>query len=119
MPDCQFIPMTPNRPGAIGIIQLIGDVEPILIGLTGQRDWPLSKMRLTRFADIDEGLAGRLSTDIAQLMPHGGMRVIQRLIAKLIELGAKPIDEREIDPLRVYPEAADEIEALDHPLRGH
>jgi len=69
-------------------------------------------MRLVNFSGIDEGLAGRITGDIAQLMPHGGMRVVQRLIAKLLDLGVEPADESSLDPMEIYPEASDRYEAI-------
>ena len=104
--------MTPNRPGAIAIIQLIGVTDPVLRELTGRESWPIGRMRLVDFSGIDEGLAGRVAGDIAQLMPHGGMRVVQRLIAKLLYLGVEPADESSTDPLEIYPEASDRFQAI-------
>ena len=54
---CRMLPATAPRPGAIAILQLHGDVEPVLAALTGRRDWPAGRCRLVRLADIDEGLA--------------------------------------------------------------
>ena len=103
---------TAHRPGAIAIEQLIGDSGPILRKLTGESDWPLGKMRLVDFGDIDSGLAVRLTEDVAQLMPHGGPRVLQRLTLRLGELGAEIGDADAVDPLKIFPEAGDRIEAL-------
>jgi tRNA modification GTPase len=64
-------------------------------------------------AGIDHGIAGRLNEQTAQLTPHGGPRVIQRLTARLRELGATTAPALgDVDPLHLYPEAADRIEAL-------
>ncbi len=112
MPACRFLHVTPNRPGAIAIIQLIGATDPVLRELTGRESWPIGRMRLVEFGDIDEGLAGRVAGDIAQLMPHGGMRVVQRLIAKLLDLGVESADESSLNPMEIYPEASDRYEAL-------
>ena len=112
MTECKFIHMTANRPGAIAIVQLIGEVEEVLTSLTGKSEWPVGRMRLVEFDDIDEGLAGRLDEATAQLMPHGGMRIMQRLIGRLIELGVEPVDESLIDPRKLYPEAQDLPEAV-------
>ena len=112
MTACRFIHLTANRPGAIAIIQLIGDSDEVLCELTGQAGWPVGRMRLVNFSGIDEGLAGRVTGDIAQIMPHGGMRVVQRIITKLLELGVEPADESSTDPIEIYPEAADRYEAI-------
>lgn len=112
MPACRFLHVTPNRPGAIAIIQLIGATDPVLRELTGQQSWPIGRMRLVNFSGIDEGLAGQITGDIAQLMPHGGMRVVQRLIMLLLDLGVEPADESSADPMEIYPEASDRYEAI-------
>ncbi len=111
MPPCLLVQTTPTQPGAIAILQLIGDSAAILRTLTGIDDWPIGRARLASFEDIDEGLAGRPAPDVTQLMPHGGPRVVSRLTRRLIELGAQPSDA-DVDPERVYPEAADRCEAL-------
>jgi tRNA modification GTPase len=112
MSSCAFIQMTPSSPGAIAIVQLVGDAVSILRRLTGVDDWPIGRLRLVRFDDFDEGLAVRLSDEVAQCMPHGGPRVMQRLAARLVELGARPQAPDAVDPLALYPEAADRFEAL-------
>ena len=112
MATCHFLHLTANRPGAIAIIQLIGDVEPVLETLTGQSEWPIGRMRLVNFDDIDEGLAGCLFPGVAQLMPHGGVRVVQKIITRLFEAGIEMTEVASSDPCETYPEAADRIEAL-------
>lgn len=110
----RLVHATANRPGAIAILQVIGDCLPVMRKITGVADWPLHRTRLVNLAGIDEGLAVRFSADVAQLMPHGGPRVVQRLTARLVELSAVLIAEQDIaiDPQHLYPEAADQIEAL-------
>ena len=109
---CRCVQATATSPGAIAIIQLLGDVEPILAALTGLDAWPVGRLRLTNLGGIDEGFACRATGDVAELMPHGGRRVVQRLIARLTELGAEPAGPAQAKPRRVYPEARDEVEAL-------
>ena len=99
---------TAPAPGAIAIVHLRGSVESALAALTGRDDWPPGTARLAAFDEIDEGIAARLDDLTAQLMPHGGPRVVQRLIAKLESLGGRPGGD---DPLAAYPEAEDRIEA--------
>jgi len=105
---------TAPTPGAIAILQLVGEgCERVLGDLTGVSVWPVGRMRLVDLAGIDHGIALRLNEDVAELMPHGGPRVIQRLTAKLQALGvsiAPAVDD--VDPLHLYPEAKDRIEAL-------
>ncbi len=109
---CRVLPASAATPGAIAIFQLVGDVEPVLASLTGRSDWPIGAARLVHFADIDEGIAVRLGRDTAQVMPHGGPRIGQRLLAWFGEHGVVQVSPRELDPLAVYPEAADVYEAL-------
>ncbi len=104
---------TANAPGAVAIVQLHGrDLAPLLEHITGETNWPAGRMRLVSLAGIDRGMAvlwpGR-DGDVAQLMPHGGPRVVRLLVDRLIELGAT-IDA-EPDPARLYPEADSPIEA--------
>lgn len=103
---------TAASPGAIAILELSGDVVGVLGRLTGIFEWPLGRARLSRFVEIDDGLAVRLSEDRAQLMPHGGPRVVQRLIAWLIDQGVELASPDDLDPECLYPEAADRYEAL-------
>lgn len=106
--------MTAPHPGAIGIVQLWGDVLSLIRSLVGNDadDLPIGCVKLATLGGIDDGLVARLSEYTAQLMPHGGPRVMQRLIERLIELGAAPCDESELSARSLYPEAADEIEAI-------
>jgi tRNA modification GTPase len=105
---------TSCHPGAIAIVQLVGEVEPLLRSVTGQTDWPIGRMRLANMGGIDEGLVARVAENVAQLMPHGGPRVVQRLIAHLIDLGSEidGADDQSVDPMLLYPEAVDRLEAL-------
>jgi small GTP-binding protein len=105
---------TAVQPGAIAIIHLIGPSDDVLRELTGVDDWPPHKLRFVNFSGIDEGLAVRLRDDVVQIMPHGGIRVVQRITAKLIELGAIVATDAEttLDPQQTFPETEDRVEAL-------
>jgi tRNA modification GTPase len=109
---CRVLSATAPAPGAIGIQQLTGDVEPVLAALTGVAGWPAGRARLVRFADIDRGIAMRLGEQTAQLMPHGGPRVAQRLLSWLLDHGVELVGEGDLDPLALYPEAGDRVEAI-------
>jgi len=109
---CTCLPATASTPGAIGLIELHGDVAPILEQLTSVRDWPVGRLRLVQFGEIDEGLAGCVRNDTAHLMPHGGPRVMQRLVGRLGELGVPVADPGDLTPRERYPEARDDLEAL-------
>lgn len=102
--------MTPRQPGAVALIQLHGPGAGALLSeLTQRDDWPPARLGLCDLAGIDTGLAVRLRDDWAQLMPHGGPRVAQRIIDRLIALGARYDPEPE--PLDAFPEATSGIEA--------
>ncbi|MFA7237598.1 MAG: GTPase [Phycisphaeraceae bacterium] len=99
---------TANAPGAIAILQLHGPgASDIAERLCNVR--PTQQCKLASFAGIDEGLVVALRDDFIQLMPHGGSRVIQRLLARLHELGVTTADA--IPPRELYPEAAFDLEA--------
>lgn len=108
---------TATTPGAIALLQLVGPgALQVLSQLTGKTDWADGRVRLCGFDNIDEGLAvvrhpGQAEPGDAwvQLMPHGGPRVMQRLIDRLIALGC--VYEQTPDPCEVYPEAESPIEA--------
>ena len=112
---------TASQPGAVALIQLHGPGAVSLLGrLTGCTDWPAGRLRLANLADIDRGLAvvlhgegpqtvGGPVRDWVQLMPHGGPRVVQKLVDRLLDLGA--VCGAGPDPRQVYPEAASAIEA--------
>ena len=104
---------TARQPGAVAIIELEGEaVGRVLSQLTGRggddAGWPVGALRLCDFAGIDSGLAGRVSERVAQLMPHGGLRVLQRLEAWLAQHAVASADT---DLRAAYPEAADALEA--------
>ncbi len=102
--------VTAPTPGAVGLIQLMGEgAIDALQRLTQTTSWKPGRLRLVNFADIDRGLAVALRDDWVELMPHGGPRVVARLLDRLAELGASYDDA---PPARlVYPEAASPLEA--------
>jgi len=101
--------MTAPNPGAVGFIQLHGPgAAAVAETLTG-KPLPLQLLRLVDFSGIDEGLAVALRDDWVQLMPHGGMRVMRRIVDRLIELGASP--DPEPNARATYPEAESDVEA--------
>lgn len=103
--------LTAGAPGAVAIIQLHGPAaREVLTQLTGQRDWPASRLRLSKFADIDEGLAVARDANWAQLMPHGGMRVVQRLMQWLHEQGVRITATPDAEA--AFAEAACRLEAM-------
>ncbi|MCH2133778.1 MAG: 50S ribosome-binding GTPase [Phycisphaerales bacterium] len=109
MTTCRAAAMTPPAPGAISILQLHGDVHPILQSLTGKDNWSPGDLRLCDLAGIDRGLVSVISSNTAQVMPHGGVRIRQRLMGELESLGVQ-VDST-LEPSAAYPEAIDPIEA--------
>ncbi|MFW6059985.1 MAG: GTPase [Phycisphaeraceae bacterium] len=102
--------VTPRQPGAVALIQLHGDgATELLRALTGREDWPARRLYLVDFSGIDQGLAVRWSDTWVQLMPHGGPRVVERLIEALMERGARYVTQP--DARTLYPEADSAIEA--------
>jgi hypothetical protein len=107
---------TPHGVGAVAVVELVGDVTPALTALCG-RDVEVGGLRVREFGGIDAGLVARLAPERAQLMPHGGTRIVERLAEWLSSRGANWIDDplamrAELDPTDLFPEAATPIEAL-------
>lgn len=109
----RLILTTPPTAGAVALLQLHGSGARALLGaLTKKHDWPAMRLRLVDFDGIDDGLAVLWRDGVdgwAQLSPHGGLRVVQKLIDRLIQLGA--VYQNEIPARDLYPEAESEIEA--------
>lgn len=102
--------VTAANPGAIGIIQISGEgAADLLTAVTGLGDWRPNRLRLADFGDIDRGVAVLLSNEMAQLMPHGGVRVIQLIVDRLLALGGTY--DAAPSPRELYPEAETELEA--------
>ncbi len=113
--------------GAVAVIDLCGPTDALVrllsqltsrsgeqaIDETRADDWPVGLVFLKRLDDIDEGLAGRVTPTHGQLMPHGGLRVVRRLLDRLVELGA--VEQPTMEAIQRYPEArdADEAQMLD------
>lgn len=103
---------TPLQPGAVAIIELAGDVEPAIAALTGNAAPPVGGIRLADLAAIDRGLIIRPAADRATLTPHGGIRVVERLLEWLAGRNVGLVRADQVDPVVQYPEAADRWEAL-------
>lgn len=107
---------TPHGSGAVAVIELVGDVTPALTQLCGH-DVEVGALRVRQFEGIDKGLVARLAPERAQLMPHGGTRIVERLAEWLAARGANWIDDplamrSGMDPAELFPEAANATEAL-------
>ncbi len=103
--------MTTPTPGAVAIVQLAGDAtEAVLREAIGfRRPLAVGAVTLADFAGIDRGLLTRVAPQVWQLMPHGGPRIVQRLIETLEQHGAITSPAAEASDL--YPEASSPIEA--------
>jgi hypothetical protein len=112
-PDCFAICSTPRGPGAIAVIDLIGDVQAGLGRLFPDRPPRLGSLSHRHFGDFDDGVVAVLSDDRAQLCPHGGPRVLQRLRDWLAERSIGWLEDASgIDPQEIFPEAGDRVEAF-------
>lgn len=109
---------TPPHRGAIAIVQLAGpDTISTLAALTGRTDWHLGQPHHVKLPGIDDMVAILLRdrpTPTAQLMPHGGPRIVSRLLEKLTRDHHVTITTHipgTAGAADLYPEAASPIEA--------
>ena len=117
----QFRIATPMNPGALAVFDIIGEIESILPRLMRFRNGntlhiPVGKIRLVHFLDvngeiIDTGIVARPSSTLTQIMPHGGLRIVHKLVETLVTLGANPITTDDWSP-DLWPEAESFVEAL-------
>lgn len=112
MPTCRASVLTARTPGAIAIILCEGDVGSLIHALTGHELPPIDQPALRQFADIDEGVIAALSPDLVQLMPHGGPRVVQRVLQWLRDRDVDIVATTEIADAHAYPESRSDIDAL-------
>jgi len=104
-----LIVTTARQPGAVAILQLHGQgARDLVRQITGRARCEIGRVYLADFAGIDEGLAVCLADDWAQLMPHAGPRVVDKLVEHLLHHGAA---RGEVDNRALYPEADSAIEA--------
>lgn len=100
--------------GPIAVLQLVGDFESVLERIAGRVPDP-GQVVLANFAGIDTGVIARVNARVALLMPHGGLRIRERLASALLECGVMYAEPSfaaiEIPPSDLFPEAADEDEA--------
>lgn len=108
--SCRVAMLTAPESGAVSIIQLTGDITPVLTSITGHSNWPEGTLRLSNLGGIDQGLVSIPSDGCAQLMPHGGLRIRQRLLTALEDAGA--VHDADMAPEAMFPEARNAIEAI-------
>src|SRR5699024_1446879 len=96
---------------AIAIVQVAGDdADRIIATITrSSKKIETGAIKKVSLAGIDEGVVAKISENSYQLMPHGGRRVVQRLIDELVKAGAVYNQNPKVKDL--YPEADSAIEA--------
>ena len=91
------------NPGAVAIVDLAGPgCRALLTRLTDRADWRHGEVRLVALPNIDTVTSVLLTERHAQIMPHGGPRVVQRVLEHLVSLGvaydaAPPADARYVE----------------------
>ena len=114
MDQVRFSLMTSRQPGAVAIVQVWGDQSPTVIRRViddAGFDLPVGRLRLVNFGPIDEGLVSRLDRTTWQLMPHGGLRVVEKLADRLAACGARSWEATTDDARALFPEADSDFEA--------
>lgn len=112
-PDCFAILATPRGPGAIAVVDLIGDVQAGLGRLYPGAAPAVGTLSHRRFGDFDDGVVAVLTEDRAQLCPHGGLATIEQLKAWLEAHKVGWLeDASNLDPCELFPEAGDRVEAF-------
>jgi tRNA modification GTPase len=105
---------TAPGPGAIAVIHLAGDVAPALAAICGAPagDWPVGSTRVAPLGGVDRGVAARVAERAAILTPHGGPRVVERLLMRLLELGVELVRAADLPAVELFPEAGERVAAL-------
>lgn len=86
----------------------MGDIDGAFARL-GLAPLAPGRLALRNLLGIDRALIARWTPTMAQLMPHGGPRILRRVADALLAAGLE--EDRADDPLALYPEAATLIEA--------
>lgn len=105
---CLWALATSKAPGAIAVVHLLGDPDPVLDAL-GVRPVPVGAVAHRTIPEIDDAVIARPAAGAAVITPHGGPAVVAQLGAALTRSGATPAPG---DATVLYPEAGDELEAL-------
>jgi hypothetical protein len=109
MMPVQWAWCTPMQPGAIALVTLYGESAALdaLLSACCRRIPAAGATARCHFTDalgpIDDGIAVRAGATSAMLMPHGGVRIAQRLHAWLRSHGAI---EAPLPDLALFPECA-------------
>ena len=98
---------TPRTAGAIGLVEVGGDLDALLTPILGRKPAPVGKLRRENFGDFDDGLVYRFAEDGAFCFPHAGPMVVRMLVEALIAQGAESTQKA-----AAFPEAAGPMESL-------
>jgi len=100
--------LTPITPGAVAILQVMGDASQLnarLPDIASRVPSRVGDIRLARILDCDEGLVARLGESCVQLMLHGGPGVVRAACDRLVALGiTAQQNQHQQDAMLLYPE---------------
>lgn len=94
--------------GAIGVVQVRGDVLSVLRGL-GVKSLEIGRVGVREVPGVDQGVIAVFDAGCAWIMPHGGRAVLTRLREALHRAGANETSSASARSL--YPESGSEVEA--------
>ncbi len=120
----QFRCATGRIPGAIAVVDVIGpSLDTFFCKVISSRPPTPEKIALTSFLNadgstIDTGMVMRATESCVQLMPHGGPRVMQRLLEALTHAGAEPCAVESVghDELSIICDLWPESKSIDEAL---
>ena len=98
---------TPRTAGAIGLVEVGGDLDALLTPILGRKPAPVGNLRRESFGDFDDGLVYRFAENGAFCFPHAGPMVVRMLVEALIAQGAETTQHA-----AAFPEAAGPTESL-------
>ena len=98
---------TPRTAGAIGLVEVVGDLDVLLTPILGRQPASVGQLRRESFGDFDDGLVYRFAEDGAFCFPHAGPMVVRMLVEALVAQGAETAQHA-----AAFPEAAGSTEAL-------
>ena len=99
-------------PAPVAIIDLFAPSALTLdhtLARLGLGPLPTGSLRLASLLGIDRGVISRPAPTLAQIMPHGGVRIIADIAEALTSRGLR--EQPDPDPRIAFPEAEDEVEA--------
>lgn len=79
--------MTGSQPGAVAMIQMEGPaqfLDALILEVT-KKNPQQGKICFCEIAELDHGLVVKLTDEVAQLMPHGGLRMVQRITDDVVQ----------------------------------